>query len=124
EFWLAVVKVIAIIAMIIGGIAILVFSFLYPSQQPIGIHNLWSNGGIFPHGWFGFIASFSIVVFAFGGIEIIGLTAVETKNAERNIPKAINAIPGRILLFYVMTVAILMSLYPWDKIELAGSPFV
>ena len=77
-----------------------------------------------PNGWIGFIASFSVVVFAFGGIEIIGLMAVEVKDADRNIPKAINAIPFRILFFYVITLAILMSLYPWDKIGLGGSPFV
>ncbi len=124
EFWLSVVKIAAIIAMIIAGIGIILFGFGSMSHQPTGIHNLWSNGGWMPNGWLGFIASFSVVVFAFGGIEIIGLMAVEVKDADRNIPKAINAIPFRILFFYVITLAILMSLYPWDKIGLGGSPFV
>ncbi|WP_455481580.1 amino acid permease [Bartonella sp. B35(2025)] len=124
EFWLSAVKIVAIIAMIVAGIAIIFFGFGNYSHQSTGIHNLWDNGGWIPNGWFGFIASFSVVVFAFGGIEIIGLTAVEAEDADQNIPKAINAIPFRILLFYVMTLAVLMSLYPWNQIGLDGSPFV
>lgn len=124
EFWLSVVKIAAIIAMIIAGMAIILFGFGSASHHATGIHNLWSNGGWMPNGWPGFIASFSVVVFAFGGIEIIGLMAVEVKDADRNIPKAINAIPFRILFFYVATLAILMALYPWNKIGLEGSPFV
>lgn len=124
EFWLSAVKITAIIAMILAGIVILIFGLNYSHHASAGIHNLWSNGGLMPNGWFGFIACFSVVVFAFGGIEIIGLTAIETKDAERNIPKSINAIPFRILLFYIMTLTMLMSIYPWDKIGLEGSPFV
>ncbi|OLY45278.1 histidine transporter [Bartonella apis] len=124
EFWLSVVKIAAIIAMIIAGFGIMLFGFGTVTHEATGIHNLWSNGGFMPNGWGGFIASFSVVVFAFGGIEIIGLMAVEVKDADRNIPKAINAIPFRILFFYVATLAILMSLYPWNKIGLEGSPFV
>ncbi|WP_295725180.1 amino acid permease [uncultured Bartonella sp.] len=124
EFWLSVVKIGAIIAMIIAGFGIMLFGFGTATHEATGIHNLWSNGGFMPNGWEGFIASFSVVVFAFGGIEIIGLMAVEVKDADRNIPKAINAIPFRILFFYVATLAILMSLYPWNKIGLEGSPFV
>lgn len=124
EFWLSVVKVLAIIAMIIGGIVIILFGFGTTSQEATGIHNLWSHGGFFPNGIVGFIACFSVVVFSFGGIEIIGLTVVEAKDAKQNIPKAINAIPFRILLFYFMTIAVLMSIYPWNQIGLEGSPFV
>lgn len=125
EFWLSGIKIFAIIAMIVAGIAIILFGFGSGAMQTAtGIHNLWSNGGWFPNGWIGFIASFSVVVFAFGGVEIIGLTASESKNIESNIPKAINAIPARIILFYVMTLAVLMAIYPWDQIGLGGSPFV
>ncbi|MDI2113820.1 amino acid permease [Commensalibacter nepenthis] len=124
EFWLSAIKVLAIVAMIVAGSVILIFGFQYSHHASVGLHNLWSNGGWMPNGWFGFIACFSVVVFAFGGIEIIGLTAIETKDADRNIPKSINTIPMRILLFYLMTLTILMSIYPWDKIGLDGSPFV
>lgn len=124
EFWLSVVKIVAIIAMVLAGVIILTYGLNYSHHASAGLHNLWSNGGWMPNGWFGLIASFSVVVFAFGGIEIIGLTAIETKNAEKNIPKSINAIPFRILLFYIMTLTMLMSIYPWDKIGLEGSTFV
>lgn len=124
EFWLSAIKIIAIIAMIVAGVGIIVFGLGTATHTPTGIRNLWQYGGLLPNGWGGFIASFSVVVFAFGGIEIIGLAAVETKDSDKNIPKAINAIPFRILFFYVMTLAILMSIYPWDQIGLSGSPFV
>lgn len=124
EFWLSVVKVLAIIAMIVGGLTIILFGFGTTTEQATGISNLWSHGGLFPNGFIGFVACFSVVVFSFGGIEIIGLTVVEARDADHNIPKAINAIPFRILLFYFMAIAVLMSIYPWNQIGLEGSPFV
>lgn len=69
-----------------------------------------------------FLACFSVVVFAFGGIEIIGMAVMEVQNPHQTISKAINVTPVRILLFYVMTLAILMSLYPWNEIGLMDSP--
>jgi histidine transporter len=77
-----------------------------------------------PNGVGGLIASFAVVMFAFGGIEIIGITAGEAKDPERVIPKAINAVPLRILLFYVLTLFVLMAIYPWTQIGSQGSPFV
>ncbi|NVZ61576.1 amino acid permease, partial [Pseudomonas gingeri] len=81
-------------------------------------------GGFMPNGAAGMIASFAVVMFAFGGIEIIGVTAGEAKDPQRVIPKAINAVPVRILLFYVLTLFVLMSIYPWPQIGSQGSPFV
>ncbi|UNE54773.1 amino acid permease [Bartonella machadoae] len=125
EFWLSSVKIIAIIVMIVLGIAIILFGWnTGVNSSAVSIHNLWKNGGIFPNGWFGFLACFSVVVFAFGGIEIIGMAVMEVQNPYQTISKAINSTPVRILLFYVMTLAILMSLYPWNKIGLMNSPFV
>ncbi|WP_273760333.1 amino acid permease [Bartonella sp. ML70XJBT.G] len=125
EFWLSSIKIIAIIAMIILGIAIILFGWdTNTNSSTIGVHNLWENGGIFPNGWFGFLACFSVVVFAFGGIEIIGMAVMEVQNPHQTISKAINSTPIRVLLFYIMTLAILMSLYPWNKIGLMDSPFV
>jgi histidine transporter len=63
-------------------------------------------------------------MFAFGGIEIIGITASEAKDPAKVLPKAINAVPVRILLFYVLTLLVLMSIYPWNSIGQNGSPFV
>ncbi|WP_019223689.1 amino acid permease [Bartonella rattaustraliani] len=125
EFWLSSIKVIAIVAMIVLGIAIILYGWNTDiNSSAVGIHNLWKNGGLFPNGWFGFLACFSVVVFAFGGIEIIGMAVMEVQNPHQTISKAINSTPIRILLFYIMTLAILMSLYPWNKIGLMDSPFV
>ncbi|WP_248745375.1 MULTISPECIES: amino acid permease [unclassified Pseudomonas] len=125
EFWLSLLKVGAIVAMILGGFGIMFFgiSTATPSAS-VGISNLWSNGGFMPNGAAGMIASFAVVMFAFGGIEIIGVTAGEAQDPQRVIPKAINAVPLRILLFYVLTLFVLMSLYPWQQIGSQGSPFV
>ncbi|WP_455482441.1 amino acid permease [Bartonella sp. B35(2025)] len=125
EFWLSSIKIIAIIIMIILGIAIILWSWgTNTTFSTVSIHNLWENGGIFPNGWFGFLACFSVVVFAFGGIEIIGMAVMEVQDPHQTISKAINSTPVRILLFYVMTLVVLMSLYPWNKIGLMDSPFV
>ncbi|WP_191489939.1 amino acid permease [Pseudomonas sp. FEN] len=125
EFWLSLLKVSAIVAMILGGFGILFFgiSTATPSAD-VGIGNLWSHGGFMPNGAAGMIAAFAVVMFAFGGIEIIGVTAGEAQDPQRVIPKAINAVPLRILLFYVLTLFVLMSLYPWQQIGNQGSPFV
>lgn len=125
EFWLSSIKIIAIVAMIVLGIAIILYGWnTSANSSTVSIHNLWKNGGIFPNGLFGFLACFSVVVFAFGGIEIIGMAVMEVQNPHQTISKAINSTPVRILLFYIMTLTILMSLYPWNKIGLMDSPFV
>lgn len=77
-----------------------------------------------PNGIAGLIACLSVVVFAFGGIEIIGITAGESQDPKKTLPKAINAVPVRILLFYVLTIFVLMSIFPWNQIGSQGSPFV
>lgn len=125
EFWLSLLKVAAIIAMIGGGLGIMVFGFgMAADQAPTGVQNLWVHGGFMPNGLPGLIASLAVVVFAFGGIEIIGISAGEAKDPARVIPRAINAVPLRILLFYVLTLFVLMSIFPWPQIGSQGSPFV
>ena len=125
EFWLSLLKVGAIVAMILGGFGIMLFGIHSAGEtQASGLSNLWAHGGFMPNGVGGLIASFAVVMFAFGGIEIIGITAGEAKDPQRVIPKAINAVPLRILLFYVLTLFVLMALYPWPQIGSQGSPFV
>ncbi|MEK1910477.1 MAG: amino acid permease [Pseudomonas chlororaphis] len=125
EFWLSLLKVGAIVAMILAGFGIMLFGIgSASSEQATGVANLWAHGGFMPHGIGGLIASFAVVMFAFGGIEIIGITAGEAKDPQRVIPKAINAVPMRILLFYVLTLFVLMAIYPWPQIGSQGSPFV
>jgi histidine transporter len=125
EFWLSLLKVAAIVAMILGGFGIMLFGISSaPGAQATDISNLWSHGGFMPNGVGGLIASFAVVMFAFGGIEIIGVTAGEAKDPQRVLPRAINAVPLRILLFYVLTMLVLMSIFPWQQIGSQGSPFV
>lgn len=123
EFWFAGIKVATVICLILFGVYILGFS---PSsnQGVSNIANLWEYGGFFANGWHGFLFSFVVVVFSFGGTELVGITAGEAENPKKTIPMAINGIIVRILLFYLATLAIIMCLYPWNKIDAHISPFV
>ncbi|WP_434750008.1 amino acid permease [Paenibacillus amylolyticus] len=123
EFWFALIKVIAILALIVVGLY-MIFTGFTTNQGAASFANLWSHGGWFPNGLHGFIISFQMVVFAFVGMELVGLTAGETENPEKVIPKAINQIPIRVLLFYVGALLIIMSIYPWSAIVPTESPFV
>lgn len=124
EFWLSLLKVAAIVAMILGGFGIMLFGISTAPGQVTDLSNLWTHGGFMPNGIGGLIASFAVVMFAFGGIEIIGVTAGEAKDPQHVLPRAINAVPLRILLFYVLTMLVLMSIFPWQQIGSQGSPFV
>ena len=124
EFWLTIIKVGAILAMIGGGIVLMALGVSYAPGEPVGLQNLVDHGGFMPNGLGGLLAALSVVVFAFGGIETIGITAGEAGDPARSIPKAVNAVPARILLFYVGTMVVLMSLVPWTEITGEASPFV
>ena len=123
EFWFACIKVVAIIALIVLGLYFILTG--QPTSAGVAsFSNLWSHGGWFPKGMDGFIQSFQMVVFAFAGIELVGLTAGETENLEKVIPKSINSIPVRIILFYVGALGVIMSIFPWDSVNPDRSPFV
>ncbi|MER6983215.1 amino acid permease [Streptomyces carpinensis] len=123
EFWLSLVKIVAIVAMILAGIAVIALG-IDGGHAHVGVSNLWENGGFFANGAHGFVASFAVVMFAFGGTEIIGVTAGEAESPEKTIPSAVNSIPLRIILFYVLTLVVIMSINPWQNIDTSGSPFV
>lgn len=123
EFWFALIKVIAIMALIIIGTFMIIKGFSTDAGAS-SFANLWNHGGLFPNGASGFILSFQMVVFAFTGIELVGLTAGETEDPERVIPKAINNIPIRIIIFYIGALLVIMSIYPWNSINPDKSPFV
>ncbi|MFP3547633.1 amino acid permease, partial [Rhizobium sp. SIMBA_035] len=105
EFWFSLIKVVAIIAMIVGGAAIVVFGFQTGDGGAVapGLGNLVNHGGLFPNGFEGLLAAFAVVMFAFGGIETIGITAGEAADPKKVIPQAVNTVPVRVLLFYVLT---------------------
>ncbi|MCD2257040.1 amino acid permease [Lactobacillus sp. CC-MHH1034] len=123
ESWFSLIKVIAIILLVAVGF-ILAICHVRVSGSPASFSNLVNHGGIFPKGSYGFLMSFQMVVFAFVGIEMVGLTAGETDNPAENLPKAINSLPIRIGLFYVGSMIAIMSVYPWHKITTSASPFV
>ncbi|WP_338450718.1 amino acid permease [Niallia oryzisoli] len=123
EFWFALIKVIAILSLIVIGIFMIVKGFSTDSGAA-SFTNLWGYDGMFPNGINGFILAFQMVVFAFVGIELVGLTAGETENPEKVLPKAINSIPIRVLIFYIGALIVIMSVYPWNAIVPTESPFV
>ena len=123
EFWFSIIKVVTIITMVIVGLVLIFLSFK-TEYGHASFGNLIHHGGMFPHGAAGFLMSFQIAVYSFIGIELIGVTAGETKNPEKTIPKAINNVPIRILLFYIGGLLVNMSVIPWFKVDPDSSPFV
>ena len=121
EFWMALIKISAIIFMILLGSY---YIFTAPEPFPENFSNLWAHGGFFPNGVFGMFLAIVPVVFSFGGIELIGITAGEAENPDKTIPRAVNQVVYRILIFYVGTMVVLMTLWPWNEVGTEASPFV
>ena len=121
EFWMAAIKISAIIGMILLGSWYIAND---PDPFPENFSNLWDHGGFFPNGVSGMIMSLAPVLFSFGGIELIGITAGEAQNPDKTIPRAINQVIYRILIFYVGTMIVLMTLWPWNEVGKDASPFV
>lgn len=125
EFWFALIKIIAIVALIVVGVGMVFIGFTAPDGTQAAVSNLWARpGGFFPHGIDGFFAGFQIATFAFVGIELVGATAAETADPKRTLPRAINQIPIRIIIFYVGALLAIMMVTPWDMVNPAMSPFV
>lgn len=122
EFWFALIKIVTIIALIVIGIVMIVFAFKTPFGST-SLTNLYEHG-VFPKGMSGFVMSFQMALFSFVGIELIGVTAGEAKDPTETIPKAINSVPFRILIFYVGSLIVIMSIIPWQQISPEDSPFV
>ncbi len=120
EFWFAIIKVAAIILLIVLGLFLIV-----TGTEGTAVSNLWEHGGFFPlDDWKLYLPALVIVMFSFGGTELIGITAAEADDPKNSIPKAIKQVIWRILLFYVLSLAIIMILVPWNTIGVDGSPFV
>jgi aromatic amino acid transport protein AroP len=121
EFWFAVIKVVAIIGMIGFGSYLLVTGTAGPEAS---VANLWQHGGFFPNGISGLVMAMAVIMFSFGGLELVGITAAEADDPSHTIPRATNQAIYRILIFYIGALAVLLSLYPWQKVVTGGSPFV
>ncbi|MFJ3451774.1 D-serine/D-alanine/glycine transporter [Pseudomonas sichuanensis] len=124
EFWFALIKIVAILGLVVTGLYMVITGFQSPGGDTASLANLWNDGGMFPHGLMGFFAGFQIAVFAFVGIELVGTTAAEAKNPERTLPRAINSIPIRIIVFYVLALIAIMAVTPWRDVVPGKSPFV
>jgi AAT family amino acid transporter len=123
EFWFALIKVVTIVALIVTGLVVIVFHVgaLGPTAS---FSNLWSHGGFLPGGPLAVLLALQIVMFAYEGVELIGVTAGEAANPEVVLPRATNGITARILIFYIGALLIIMSLVPWNQLDPKVSPFV
>nr|WP_288356158.1 amino acid permease [uncultured Pseudomonas sp.] len=130
EFWFSIIKVAAIVGMILLGCYLL---FSGAGGEQASISNLWSHGGFFPNGISGLVMMMAIIMFSFGGLELVGITAAEADQPKTVIPKAINQVVYRILIFYIGALTVLLSLHPWDDLvatltaggdSYGSSPFV
>ncbi|CNL12889.1 amino acid permease [Yersinia aldovae] len=121
EFWFAIIKVAAIIGMIVFGAYLLASGSGGPGAS---VTNLWAQGGFMPHGLGGLVMAMAVIMFSFGGLEMVGITAAEAEDPQHSIPKATNQVVYRILIFYIGSLTVLLSLYPWGNVVEGGSPFV
>jgi L-asparagine permease len=123
EFWFAAIKVAAIIIFMI--IAIVVLVIRHPVDgHATGPQLIFANGGFFPHGALAALLILQGIVFAYAGIEMVGVTAGEAAEPRKVIPKAVNAVGWRIAIFYVGSILLLVMLLPWSQYQAGQSPFV
>lgn len=123
EFWFALIKVVTIILLILVGLLI-IFTGIGNHGHATGFSNLWKYEGFFPKGISGLLLSLQMVMFAFIGVELIGITAGEAKDPEKTIPQAVDSVIWRILIFYVGSLTVIMAIYPWIRLNENVSPFV
>lgn len=122
EFWFAGIKIFAIIAFIVLGLLIL-FGVIPGHADPM--KNYFGYGGFFPHGIGGVISAFLVVIFSYGGSELIGLTVTEAKDVEKTLPGVIKGVVWRIMVFYVVPITVICGMMPWNKVsQTESSPFV
>ncbi|MCT0197161.1 amino acid permease [Lactobacillus helveticus] len=123
EFSFAIIKIITIVAFVL-----LILYLLITGGKtifgPVAFANLYDHGGFFARGPHGFLQGFQMVIFSFIGVELIGLTAAEVQNPETTLKRAINQMPIRIILFYVMAILGILLVIPWSKVSTNSSPFV
>ncbi len=125
EYWFAMIKVAAIVAFILVGLSLILG---VGRRGAIGLSNLTHHGGFFPMGWKGVWLSLTITVTSYMGVEIIAVTAGEAEHPEVSIPHAMRSIVWRLILFYVLAIAIMVTMVPWNQASssaaISGSPFV
>jgi len=125
EYWFAMIKVVAIILFIVFGAVVL--AGLVPSAHA-GLRNYTSAGGFFPHGLRGIWMAMAFVIFSYMGTEVIAVTAGEAKEPSVAVPRALRSMVGRLILFYIGAMVVLVGIVPWNRIQpgadVTASPFV
>lgn len=124
EFWLALIKLAAILCFIVVGVVLVATNFVSPQGHRATIENLWNDGGFFATGFMGMVSGFQIALFAFVGVELVGTAAAETANPRRTLPRAINAVPLRVAVFYIGALWAILTVVPWRQFASGESPFV
>ncbi|MER6161335.1 amino acid permease [Streptomyces sp. NPDC001868] len=123
EFWFSMIKVTAIIGMIVIGLGVLTFGFS-AAGDTAAVSNLWAYDGFFPKGIGSSLMTLQGVMFAYLAVELVGVTAGESENPEKTLPKAINTLPWRIALFYVGALTVILCVVKWTEFAPGVSPFV
>ncbi|UGT40021.1 amino acid permease [Nocardia yamanashiensis] len=121
EFWFASIKVVAIVIFLALGLA-WVFG-LWPDAES-GFHNLTGHGGFAPNGIAGIFSAIVVVMFAFGGTEIVTVAAAESKEPGQAVARATNNVLWRVGLFYVASIFLVVTILPWNDAQVLKSPFV
>ncbi|KNX36695.1 amino acid permease [Luteipulveratus halotolerans] len=124
EFWFALIKIVAILALVVTAAVLVLMHYQAPDGHHASVTHLWEHGGFMPKGIHGVLTGFQIAIFSFVGLELVGTTAAEAKDPHTTLPRAINAIPVRILLFYVFALLAIMVVSPWTDAGPDESPFV
>ena len=124
EFWFSAIKVAAVVGMIVLGLYVIAAGVNSNPHLPDPSFGHLFSDGFLAKGLTGLLASLVFVMFSFGGIELIGITAGEAENPQRSIPKAVNQVVYRILIFYIGALTIVMAVVPWNAIDGKLSPFV
>jgi len=122
EFWFASIKIITLVVFIILG-ALILFG-IFPTDSTASFSNYTDYGGFFPNGLGGMFSAFLVVMFSYGGAELIGVAATETKDSEKVIPKVIKSTVFRVIIFYVLPIFVICGIIPWNQVAGQDSPFV
>jgi GABA permease len=121
EFWFAGIKVAAIVLFLVMGV--LFVTGLWPNKS-FDFSNLTAHGGFFAAGPGAVFAAILVVIFSMTGAEVATIAAAESHDPGRSIAKATNSVIGRIAVFYVGSVFLLVVILPWNSTHLAASPYV
>jgi L-asparagine transporter-like permease len=127
EYWFAIIKVVAIVTFIATGLALIAGIGPFPA---VGLTNLTAGpGGFLPHGWTGVWLALTLVITSYMGVEVVAVAAGEAERPERSIPRAMRTMVGRLIVFYVLAISVMLMMTPWQRIgesggSVTGSPFV